>query len=124
MTLSDKMAYRQIIGSLMHNPLLLIEYSDINPTDFDLKVARICFIIIKKLYEQGAKVLTPIEIDQEVIKYDNSAIIYKQENGLDFLKASYEFAEVSNFKMYYDRLKKYALLRRLKKEKYDIMYNQ
>lgn len=120
MILSDKMAYRQIIGSLMINPLLLLEYTDIMPTDFDLKVARICFIIIKKLFEEGATTLTPIEVDQEIEKHENSARIYKQDNGLDFLKAAYEFAELSNFKMYYVRLKKYALLRRLKKDNYDI----
>lgn len=120
MVLSDKMAYRQIIGCLMLNPLLFLEYTDITPSDFDLKVARVCFIIIKKLYEEGATKLTPIEVDQEIEKYDNSARIYKQENGLDFLKIAYEFAELSNFKMYYNRLKKYALLRRLKKDNYNI----
>jgi len=114
------MAYRQIIGCLMKNPLLFLEYTDIYPTDFDLKVARICFILIKKLYEEGATVLTPIEIDQEVEKHANSAEIYKRDGGLDFLKTAYEFAEPNNFEMYYVRLKKYSLLRRLQKEKYDI----
>ena len=120
MTLSDKMAYRQIIGGLMINPLLFLEYPDIEPTDFDIKVARICFLIIKKLFLAGAEKLTPIEVDQEVEKYDNSLVIYKENGGLDFLKICYEFAEVSNFDLYYTRLKKYSLLRRLYKEKYDI----
>ena len=53
MTLSDKSAYRQIIGCLMQNPLLFLEYPDISPKDFDLKVARVCFVSIKKLYEEG-----------------------------------------------------------------------
>jgi len=120
LTLSDKMAYRQIIGSLMQNPLLFLEYTDIYPTDFDLKIARICLVAIKKLYEEGATKLIPIEVDQEIEKHENSAIAYKQDGGLDFLKASYEFAEPKNFKLYYNRLKKYSLLRRLQKEKYDI----
>lgn len=120
MTLSDKVAYRQIIGSLMHNPLLFLEFTDILPTDFDVHVARICFIIIHNLYEQGIQSLTPIEVDQEVDKHENSAIEYKKQGGLDFLKTAYEFAEPSNFEFYYTRLKKYSLLRRLKKEQYDI----
>mgnify|MGYP002853119300 CR=1 FL=1 len=120
MTLSDKMAYRQVIGCLMQNPLLFLEYPDIVPTDFDLKIARVCFIIIKKLYDQGAEKLTPIEVDQEMEKYDSSLIIYKQDGGLEFLKTAYEFAELSNFPFYYLRLKKCALLRRLRKEHYDI----
>ena len=120
MTLSDKMAYRQIIGCLMLNPLLFLEYTDISPTDFDLKIARVCFNIIKKMYEEGAVKLTPVEIDQEIEKYENSAIVYKQDGGLDFLKTAYEFAEPGNFHLYYNRLKKYSLLRRLQKDKYDI----
>ena len=104
----------------MHNTLLFLEYPDMYPADFDLKVARVCFIIIKKLYEEGATKLTPIEIDQEVEKHENSAIIYHGDGGLDFLKSAYEFAEINNFKLYYTRLKKYSLLRRLQKEKYDI----
>ena len=120
MTLSDKMASRQIIGCLMLNPLLFLEYPDINPSDFEEKVARICFVIIKNLYEEGAQKLTPIEVDQEIEKHETGYQIYKQYDGLDFLKTSYEFAELSNFKVYYNRLKKYSLLRRLQKDKYDI----
>ena len=104
----------------MLNPLLFLEYADISPTDFDITVARICFVIIKKLYEQGLQTLTPIEVDQEVDKHENSAIEYRKNGGLDFLKSAYEFAEPSNFEFYYNRLKKYSLLRRLKKDKYDI----
>ena len=114
------MAYRQVIGCLMKKPLLFLEYDDINPTDFDVKVARICFIIIKKLYMQGATILTPFEVDQEMEQHDASYVVYQQDGGLDFLKTAYEYAELSNFDFYYQRLKKYSLLRRLQKEKYDI----
>jgi len=105
----------------MTNPLLFIEYPDIYPTDFvECKVARICFINIKNLYNEGATKLSPIEVDQEVEKHANSAAIYKKENGLDFLKVSYEFAELSNFNLYYNRLKKYSLINRLVKDGYDV----
>ena len=63
MVLSDNMATRQIIGCLMLNPLLLLEYPDIYATDFDNKVARICFINIKNLYDNGATKLTPVEVE-------------------------------------------------------------
>lgn len=122
MTLSDKMAYRQVIGCLMKNPLLFLEYPDIYPLDFDSsnKVARICFISIQRLYNEGATKLTPIEVDQEIETHTNSATIYKNDGGLDFLKACFEFAELANFKVYYIRLKKYSLLRRLVNEGYDV----
>ena len=120
MVLSDNVATRQVIGCLMLNPLLFLEYSDLYPTDFDNKVARICFINIKNLYDNGATKLTPVEVDQEISQYSNSAAIYNSGNGLDLLKEAYEFATLSNFELYYNRLKKYSLLRRLHKSGYDI----
>ena len=120
MVLSDNVATRQVIGCLMLNPLLFLEYSDLNPLDFDNKVARVCFINIKNLYDNGATKLTPIEVDQEISQYSNSAAIYNSGNGLDLLKEAYEFATLSNFELYYNRFKKYSLLRRLYKSGYDI----
>ena len=121
MTLSDTMAYRQVIGCLMYKPLLFLEYPDIQPQDFDFKPARVCLLAVKKLYEAGAMELSPLEVDQEIEREGGAvAQAYKAENGLDFLKNSYEYAQLSNFEMYYKRLKKYSLLRRLKKANYDI----
>ena len=121
MTLSDPMAYRQIIGCLMYKPLLFLEFPDIQVGDFDFKPARVCLNTIKKLYEAGAGVLSPLEVDQEIEHCGGAALqIYKAENGLNFLKEAYEHAQLSNFEFYYKRVKKYSLLRRLKKAHYDI----
>ena len=121
MTLSDTMAYRQVIGCLMYKPLLFLEYPDIQPQDFDFNPAKVCLFAIKKLYEAGAGELTPLEVDQEIERSGGAAAqAYKSENGLSFLKDSYEYAQLSNFEVYYKRLKKYSLLRRLKKAHYDI----
>ena len=121
MTLSDTMAYRQVIGCLMYNPLLLVEYSDIQAADFDYTAAKVCLFAIKKLYEAGASVLTPLEVDQEIIRSGGAAEqAYKNGNGLDFLKEAYEYAQLSNFSLHYNRLKKNSLLRQLKQAKYDI----
>ena len=121
MTLSDTTAYRQVIGCLMYKPLLFLEYPDIRAQDFDFKPAKVCLFAIKKLYEAGATELTPAEVDLEIIRCGSSAEqIYKAENGLDFLKNSYEYAQLSNFEVYYKRLKKNALLRKLQQQHYDI----
>ena len=121
MTLSDTMAYRQVIGCLMYKPLLFLEYPDIFPTDFDYKPARVCLNAIKKLYEAGAGVLSPLEVDQEIERGGGAAAqVYKQGNGLNFLKDSYEYAQLGNFEVYYKRLKKYSLLRQLQRAHYDI----
>lgn len=121
MTLSDNATYKQVIGCLMINPMLLLEYEDIYAYDFDLSdVALISYIGIKNLYEQGATKLTPYEVEQEIQRYETRAITFNNKGGLEFLKFCYNFAEPENFKIYYDRLKKYSLLRKLKKAKYDI----
>ena len=121
MTLSDSAAYRNIIGCLMYQPQLLLEYSDIHPVDFDFRPARVCFNTIKKMYEQGATELSVLEIDQEIERNGGAALqIYKGEGGLDFIKNAYESANLGNFKLYYERLKKCSLLRKLQRANYDI----
>ena len=121
MTLSDKAAYREVIGSLMQNPLLFLEYTDLSPADFDGPIYKVCLITIQRLYNNGAKSITPIEVDQELNRTNNLALdIYKRENGLDVIKDAYETAKLINFDFFYKRIKKYSLLRRLKAEKYDI----
>ena len=121
MVLSDKIAYRQIIGSLIQKPLLFLEYPDIYVSDFDNKVIKVCFMGIRRLYDSGATKLSVLEIDEEISKIDSAGTaIYKNGGGLDFLKTAYEFAQLDNFEIYYNRLKKYSLLRRLKKDNYDI----
>ena len=121
MTLSDTMAYRQVIGCLMLKPVLFLEYIDIYPTDFDLKTARVCFNAIKKLYEEGAIELTPLEVDQEIERIGGlGAQVYHDNGGLDFLKSSYTNAKLGNFEINYTRLKKCSLLRKLKNANYDI----
>lgn len=121
MTLSDNATYKQVIGCLMINPMLLLEYEDIYAYDFDSSdVALISYIGIKNLYEKGATKLTPYEVEQEIQRYETRAITFNNKGGLEFLKFCYNFAEPENFKIYYDRLKKYSLLRKLKKAKYDI----
>ena len=121
MTLSDTMAYRQVIGCLMYKPLLFLEYPDIQPQDFDFRPAKVCLFAIKKLYEAGATELSPLEVDQEIERSGAAAAqAYKAENGLNFLKEAYEHATLGNFELYYKRLKKYSLLRKLQKAHYDI----
>ena len=121
MTLSDMAAYHQVIGCLMQKPLLFLEYMDIQPSDFDYKAARVCLNAIRKLYEGGVTSMTPLEVDQEVERSGAAALsVYKAEGGLDFLKNAYEVGQLSNFKFYYTRLKKYSLLRKLQKANYDI----
>ena len=121
MTLSDTMSYRQVIGCLMHNPLLFLEFPDIQVYDFDIEIPRICLLAIKRLYTAGARELSVLEVDQEVMRGSAGVVqSYTSNGGLEFLKNCYEYAQINNFSAYYKRLKKYSLLRALKAAHYDI----
>ena len=121
MTLTDTMSYRQIIGCLMHNPLLFLEFPDIQLYDFDIEVPKICLMAIKRLYDAGARELSVLEVDQEAMRGSAGVVSsYTNNGGLEFLKTCYEYAQLSNFETYYKRLKKYSLLRALKAAHYDI----
>ena len=121
MTLSDYDAYRSVIGCLMKKPVLLLEYTDIKPIDFDYRAARVCFNAIKKLYYAGATALTVLEVDQEIIRGGGaSEQEYKGGNGLEFLKEAYKQGQEATFEIFYMRLKKCSVLRRLQKAHYDI----
>ena len=121
MTLSDTQAYRQVIGCLMYKPLLFLEYPDIRAQDFDFTPAKVCLFAIKKLYEAGETELSPAEVDIEISRSGGAAEqAYQAENGLDFLKNAYAIAALGNFEVYYKRLKKCALLRKLQQQHYDI----
>ncbi len=120
MVLTDKYTNQQILGCLMKNPLLLVDH-DVRVEDFGAqKVAKIIFISIKNLFEKGTNTISPIEIDQDIERYEASSVIYKQERGLDVLKDSFDLSEEKSFKYYYTRLKKLTLLRVLLKQGYDI----
>jgi len=122
LTLSDEFAVKQVIGGLMRNTLLLTEYPDINAVeDFTTKIAKICFVAINTLYQEGATKLTVYEVDQTINRneYSAAALEYKK-GGQAWLVNAFETAEVNNFEIYFMRVKKYSLLRRLQHDGYDI----
>ena len=65
----------------MYNPLLFLEYTDIIPTDFDNKVARVCFIAIHNLYEEGATAGTTEESSEITSKSEEEKSNTESENS-------------------------------------------
>ena len=125
MVLEDINVYRQILGSLMKEPLMLIQYPDIQATDFNHKLSRIIFTILQNMFTGEKAIsseLTPMEVDLEIEKHESLAVIYRGARGLDFLKDCYEFSDPEHFGYYHNQLKKLSLLRTLKKNNYDISY--
>lgn len=118
----DKNCVQQVLGSLMLNPSFLVESDKYNliPQDFADSFTRKIFKAIYTLYTGGAEVIRPIDIENMFAQDPGNKVLFEQSNGIEYLQDLQEMAEVSNFSFYYNQLKKFNLLRDLKKNGFDI----
>ena len=106
----------------MKKPQLLSEidkYSFIL-TDFSTRFERSIFMAIEGLYRNGATKIQPIDIENFLESDQVSAKVFKDKNGIEYLQDIIELSEVDNFDFYYNRFKKFNLLKDLKKQGFDI----
>lgn len=112
----DKNVIIQVIGSLMKRPAYLSQ-SDryrLSPNDFETKFYRIVFRAIENLYKQGAKRISPFDVDTYFQTFQNAHLLFEQSNGIEFLQDCEYLADENNFDVYYRKLKKFNLLETLK----------
>lgn len=118
----DKRDTQQILGCLMKKPQLLSEvdkYSFIL-TDFSTRFERSIYMAINGLYRNGATKIQPIDIENFLEADQVSAKAFKDKNGIEYLQDIIELSEVDNFDFYYNRFKKFNLLKDLKKQGFDV----
>ena len=113
----DKNSILQIVGSLMKHPQFLSEVDKYKLTldDFYYKFDRYVFAAIDNLYRSGANRIQPIDIENYLQSNAAASVIFKQNNGIEYLQDAEYLSEVENFDYYYKRLKKVNLLSRLHK---------
>lgn len=111
----DKSSILQIIGSLMKQPNLLSQSDKINLTlnDFSNRLDKFIFAAIENLYRNGANKIAPIDIENYFETIQNAKILFEKENGIEYLQDAYFLSEPDNFDYYYNRLKKFNLLKSL-----------
>lgn len=117
----DKMSVLQVFGSLMRHPQYLSEtdkYS-LSKDDFYYKFDRYIFAAIDTLYHNGAQRIQPIDIENYLQTNATAAVIFKDNNGIEYLQDAEYLSEEKNFAFYYNRLKKVNLLNRLQKQGFD-----
>ena len=88
--------------------------------DFYYKFDKYIFAAIENLYRGGANKIQPIDIENYLQSNGAAAVIFKQNNGIEYLQDAEYLSEVQNFDFYYNRLKKINLLSRLKDDGFDI----
>ena len=109
----DTTAMMQVIGSVYNSPQIL-DFTDkysIVDEDFPDEFHKIAFGAIYKLHELGAKKITLENISDFLSTRPKSAAIFKQQKGEEWLLKVAEMSMPSAFDYYYNRLKKFSLLR-------------
>ena len=103
----------QVIGSVFKNPQLL-DFTDkytITDDDFPDEFHRIAFGAIYKIHELGADKISLENIEDFLTSRPKSQAIFKQQKGEEWLLKVSEASIPSAFDYYYNRLKKFSLLR-------------
>lgn len=122
MVLNETNTYMQVLGSIMKDPTLLAGIK-LTQAEFSSTLPRIIYIHVSFLAQApGIQSLNPYTVDQEILRSEIQGELYKKNGGTKWLMDAYEISTPENFKYYYDRLRKLALLRELKKAKYDISF--
>ena len=106
----------------MKKPNLLSESDKYNLSleDFYYKFDKYIFAAIENLYRNGVNKVQPIDIENYLQTNGAAAVIFKQNNGIEYLQDAEYLSEPQNFDFYYKRLKKVNLLTRLKDSGFDI----
>lgn len=106
----------------MQRPQLLSETDRYNLSldDFYYKFDKYIFAAIENLYRGGAKKIQPIDIENYLQTNGAASVIFKQNNGIEYLQDAEYLSEPDNFEFYYTRLKKINLLNQLKNDGFDI----
>ena len=109
----DTTAIMQVIGNVFNNPQLL-DFTDkytVNDEDFPDQFHKIAFGAIFKLHELGVQKITLNAIADFLSARPKSEAVFKQQKGEEWLLKVAENCTPNAFDYYYDRMKKFTLLR-------------
>lgn len=118
----DRNTVLQIFGSLMKHPQYLSESDKYNltPNDFYFRFDKYIFAAIDSLYRNGAEHIQPIDVENYLSTNETAKLIFKQQNGIEYLQDADYLSDSLNFPYYYKKLKKFNLLQSFKDKGFDI----
>ncbi len=115
--LYDTNASLYVLSCLMHNPLLLQdEHYAFVKTDFYKPLQQMVFYAVFNMAQNGVEKIVPQDIDLYIHQYDSQYAYYKENKGYEFVLQCYQTSVGSDdkqFQYYYNRLKKFSMLRDL-----------
>lgn len=106
----------------MSKPELLSETDKyfLEPGDFTQQLDKFIFSAIYNLYVNGAEKIHAADVDNYLQQNSLAKQLMEKENGLSLLQDCEIESEVSNFNYYYNKLKKFNLVRELQLSKDDV----
>ena len=106
----------------MSKPELLSETDKyfLEPGDFTQQLDKFIFSAIYNLYVNGAEKIHAADVDNYLQQNSLAKQLMEKENGLSLLQDCEIESEVSNFNYYYNKLKKFNLIKELQLSKDDI----
>ena len=106
----------------MSRPELLSDTDkyQLEPTDFTQYLDKMVFSAIYNLYAGGAEQIHTIDIDSYLQDNEAAKSALEKNNGLAFIQDCEDLADPANFNYYYNKLKKFNLLRDIQKNGRDI----
>lgn len=108
----DTAAIIQVIGNIYNNVSLLDnEDYHFNEEDFPNEFHRILFGSIFNLHVLGAKEITINAIEDYLEQRPSKYAVYKTNKGQEYLQKISETTQLAAFQYYYNRMKKFTLLR-------------
>ena len=108
----DTKAIIQVIGSIYQNPEFLDDDQyKFNEDDFPQEFHRVMFGAIYNLHALGAKIITVNTIEDYLEQRDKKLAVYKAYNGAEWLQKCSSTVSIATFNYYYQRMKKFTLLR-------------
>lgn len=121
MGLIEKTTIQQVFGSLMQKPLLVNEVSNqLNKKDFPSRFYSSIYMAIYNLVQNGAETISSVDVYNYLKAHEVLYEEFSKRDGVRFLQDCEEVAQLENFKYYCERLRKFTILRELKRKGYDI----
>ncbi|MGG4467390.1 hypothetical protein ABER68_05030 [Paenibacillus alvei] len=118
----------QVLGTLAKFPKLLLNpRMDMTEDDFIHPLHKVIFESIKALVcrDNSMKRLTHKDVDDFLADFDELYVIWDQYNGMYYLEKAIEHSNTNTFKIHYQSIKKYTLMREFAAASIDVnkVYN-
>ena len=122
--LYDSNSTMYVLGALFRQPALIHESKYLlTEVDFD-GLHKVIYSALFNVSLNGLTKITPLDVDLYLKQYNTLYETYKKENGLEYCQTIYELVdstfEQGQFDYYYDRLKKFTILRDFDRNGIDI----